>query len=91
MFMLSSLSLALLSKQAQTSSTVIDMHPTTHQESSSSTDSESETSSSSSTEAETSTPPSTDTSSSTESSTTSSGETTEATTDKSAGPSPNTP
>lgn len=36
-FMISSLSLALLSKQANTSSTVIDLHPTTHQESSSST------------------------------------------------------
>ena len=36
-FMLSSLSLALLSKQANTASTVIDLHPTTHQESSSST------------------------------------------------------
>lgn len=34
-FMLTSLSLALLSKQANTSSTVIDLHPTTHQESSS--------------------------------------------------------
>ncbi len=37
-FMLSSLSLALLSKQAHTSSTVIDLHPTTHQESSSTTE-----------------------------------------------------
>ena len=35
-FMLSSLSLALLSKQKNTASTVIDLHPTTHQESSSS-------------------------------------------------------
>jgi preprotein translocase subunit SecG len=35
-FMLSSLSLAMLSKQANTSSTVIDLHPQTHQESSSS-------------------------------------------------------
>ena len=35
-FMLTSLSLALLSKQANTSSTVIDLHPTTHQQSSSS-------------------------------------------------------
>ena len=35
-FMLTSLSLAVLSRQAQTSSTVIDLHPTTHQESSSS-------------------------------------------------------
>ena len=35
-FMLSSLSLAVLSRQANTSSTVIDLHPTTHQESSSS-------------------------------------------------------
>ncbi|GJL59872.1 MAG: preprotein translocase subunit SecG [Nitrospirales bacterium] len=34
-FMLTSLSLALLSKQANTSSTVIDLHPTSHQESSS--------------------------------------------------------
>ncbi|HNP31355.1 MAG TPA: preprotein translocase subunit SecG [Nitrospirales bacterium] len=33
-FMLTSLSLALLSKQANTSSTVIDLHPTTHHESS---------------------------------------------------------
>lgn len=32
-FMLTSLSLALLSKQANTSSTVIDLHPTSHQES----------------------------------------------------------
>ena len=37
-FMLSSLSLALLSKQANTSSTVIDLHPATHQESSSTTE-----------------------------------------------------
>ncbi len=36
-FMLTSLSLAMLSRQANTSSTVIDLHPTTHQESSSST------------------------------------------------------
>lgn len=35
-FMLSSLSLAMLSKQANTASTVIDLHPPTHQESSSS-------------------------------------------------------
>ena len=35
-FMLSSLSLAMLSKQANTSSTVIDLHPPTHHESSSS-------------------------------------------------------
>ena len=35
-FMLTSLSLAMLSRQANTSSTVIDLHPTTHQESSSS-------------------------------------------------------
>ena len=35
-FMLSSLSLAMLSKQANTSSTVIDLHPQTHHESSSS-------------------------------------------------------
>ena len=35
-FMMSSLSLALLSKQANTSSTVIDLHPPTHQESTSS-------------------------------------------------------
>ncbi len=35
-FMLTSLSLAVLSRQANTSSTVIDLHPTTHQESSSS-------------------------------------------------------
>lgn len=32
-FMLTSLSLALLSKQANTSSTVIDLHPTSHHES----------------------------------------------------------
>ena len=36
-FMLSSLSLAVLSRQANTSSTVIDLHPPSHQESSSST------------------------------------------------------
>lgn len=36
-FMMSSLSLALLSKQANTSSTVIDLHPQTHHESSSTT------------------------------------------------------
>lgn len=41
-FMMSSLSLALLSKQANTSSTVIDLHPTTHQESSSSSSSSTE-------------------------------------------------
>ena len=35
-FMLSSLSLAVLSREANTSSTVIDLHPATHQESSSS-------------------------------------------------------
>ncbi|MCA9452484.1 MAG: preprotein translocase subunit SecG [Nitrospira sp.] len=35
-FMLTSLSLALLSKQANTSSTVIDLHPTSHHETSSS-------------------------------------------------------
>ncbi len=35
-FMLSSLSLAVLSREANTSSAVIDLHPTTHQESSSS-------------------------------------------------------
>lgn len=35
-FMVTSLSLAMLSRQANTSSTVIDLHPTTHQESSSS-------------------------------------------------------
>ncbi|MFZ1746425.1 MAG: preprotein translocase subunit SecG [Nitrospirales bacterium] len=34
-FMLTSLSLALLSKQANTSSTVIDLHPTSHHETSS--------------------------------------------------------
>jgi preprotein translocase subunit SecG len=33
-FMLSSLSLAVLSREANTSSTVIDLHPTTHHESS---------------------------------------------------------
>ncbi len=37
-FMLSSLSLAVLSRQANTSSTVIDLHPPSHQESSSSTE-----------------------------------------------------
>ena len=36
-FMLSSLSLAVLSRQANASSTVIDLHPPTHQESSSTT------------------------------------------------------
>ncbi len=36
-FMMSSLSLALLSKQANTSSTVIDLHPQTHHESSATT------------------------------------------------------
>ena len=36
-FMMSSLGLALLSKQANTSSTVIDLHPPTHHESSSTT------------------------------------------------------
>lgn len=40
-FMLSSLSLAVLSREANTSSTVIDLHPTTHQESSSSSTEES--------------------------------------------------
>ncbi len=35
LFMLTSLSLGILSRQATTSSTVIDLHPTTHQESSS--------------------------------------------------------
>lgn len=50
-FMLTSLSLAFLSRQAQTSSTVIDMHPTTHQESSSSSP---ETSTTTSSESETS-------------------------------------
>lgn len=35
-FMLSSLTLAVLSREANTSSTVIDLHPATHQESSSS-------------------------------------------------------
>jgi preprotein translocase subunit SecG len=40
-FMLSSLSLAMLSREANTSSTVIDLHPTTHQESSSSSTEES--------------------------------------------------
>jgi len=37
-FMLSSLSLAVLSRQANTSSTVIDLHPPSHQESSSGTE-----------------------------------------------------
>ena len=37
-FMLSSLSLAVLSRQANTSSTFIDLHPPSHQESSSSTE-----------------------------------------------------
>ena len=40
-FMLSSLSLAVLSREANTSSTVIDLHPTTHQESSPSSTEES--------------------------------------------------
>jgi preprotein translocase subunit SecG len=40
-FMLTSLSLALLSKQANTSSTVIDLHPTSHHESSAPTTPES--------------------------------------------------
>ena len=35
LFMLTSLGLGILSRQATTSSTVIDLHPTTHQESSS--------------------------------------------------------
>jgi len=39
-FMLTSLSLALLSKQANTSSTVIDLHPTSHHETSSPTTTE---------------------------------------------------
>jgi len=57
-FMLSSLSLAMLSKQANTSSTVIDLHPTTHHESSSSSTEET-TTVAPTTEAETSsaTPP----------------------------------
>ena len=38
-FMLTSLSLAILSKQANTSSAVIDLHPTTHHESSPPSDS----------------------------------------------------
>ena len=38
LFMLTSLGLGILSRQATTSSTVIDLHPTTHQESSSSTE-----------------------------------------------------
>ncbi len=57
-FMLSSLSLAVLSRQANTSSTVIDLHPPTHHESSSSTTEET-TTVAPTTEAETSsaTPP----------------------------------
>ena len=42
-FMLSSLSLAVLSRQANTSSTVIDLHPSSHQESSSTSTEESST------------------------------------------------
>jgi preprotein translocase subunit SecG len=57
-FMLSSLSLAVLSRQANTSSTVIDLHPSSHQESSS-TSTEETTPVAPTTEAETSsaTPP----------------------------------
>ena len=57
-FMLSSLSLAVLSRQANTSSTVIDLHPPTHHESSSSSTEET-TTVAPTTEAETSsaTPP----------------------------------
>ena len=53
-FMLSSLSLAVLSREANTSSTVIDLHPTTHQESSSSSSTEGTTTVPPSTESETS-------------------------------------
>ncbi|MDH3769467.1 MAG: preprotein translocase subunit SecG [Nitrospirota bacterium] len=52
-FMLSSLSLAVLSRQANTSSTVIDLHPPSHQESSS-TSTEETTTVAPTTEAETS-------------------------------------
>jgi len=52
-FMLSSLSLAVLSRQANTSSTVIDLHPSSHQESSSSSTEET-TTGAPTTEAETS-------------------------------------
>ncbi len=38
LFMLTSLGLGILSRQATTSSTVIDLHPTTHQESSTTTE-----------------------------------------------------
>jgi preprotein translocase subunit SecG len=59
-FMLTSLSLALLSKQANTSSTVIDLHPVSHQESSSTstTTAPAETTSSESTSEETTPAPS---------------------------------
>ena len=70
-FMLSSLSLAMLSKQANTSSTVIDLHPQTHQESSSSSTEETtegapttKTEGSSAAPPETSSEPATDTTSS---------------------------
>jgi preprotein translocase subunit SecG len=70
-FMLSSLSLAMLSKQANTSSTVIDLHPQTHQESSSSSTEETTegaptttTETSSAAPPETSSEPATDTTSS---------------------------
>ena len=56
-FMLTSLSLALLSKQANTSSTVIDLHPTTHQHSSSSSTDETTTAPTAEPEASSSTPP----------------------------------
>jgi preprotein translocase subunit SecG len=56
-FMLTSLSLALLSKQANTASTVIDLHPTTHQHSSSSSTDETTTAPTAEPEASSSTPP----------------------------------
>jgi len=58
-FMVTSLSLAMLSRQAHTSSTVIDLHPTTHQESSPSSIEEATTP----TESETTTTPTQETSS----------------------------
>ena len=60
-FMVTSLSLAMLSRQANTSSTVIDLHPTTHQESSSS--STKETTTVTPTESETTSAPTTESSS----------------------------
>lgn len=55
-FMLSSLSLAVLSREANTSSAVIDLHPTTHQESSTSSPTKDTTTAPPATEAETTSP-----------------------------------